>query len=269
MEVQEDGDRLRSCLLSTARFCQKSIFAVVNELKKFTQGVKIVMKQNEKFLNLVWSEKMDRHSIDHFPALSDQDNKLIQEARNLGWDSFYLSSEPTVTGVPRKDYDAKNTLRGAEEFFAKVARQGLSPEERTKSLKKFVLPKGTVLFHGTDSMVEFTKPNVPAWFAELDVYAQQWAGWGSVPQGGERRILSFVTNAPVALFDTSHIDDWLLLSTVLDTNDSTVGLARTLLEAGLPGWYGRAEVMLTDITILDYLGSDNVPADRLPFGRVG
>ncbi|MGY3582433.1 hypothetical protein ACVIGB_000643 [Bradyrhizobium sp. USDA 4341] len=116
----------------------------------------------------------------------------------------------------------------------------------------FVLPTGAQLFHGTDCAGEFLVPDGPAWFAFSRAEAARWAGWSeSVPTGrfkGDRRLFAFTTTLDLRLIDTRKIETWQRLCTELcgDPEAGTGTVAQCLREAGLVGWHGRTEVLLSD-----------------------
>jgi hypothetical protein len=127
------------------------------------------------------------------------------------------------------------------------------PRDRTVApLETTILPAGTALFHGTDCAGDFSVPDGPAWFAFTLEKATEWAGWSDqAPEGrtkGERRVLSFRLAADAELPDTRDSADWRRLSRALCGDDEAgVGeVADGAAAAGLPGWRGRAEVMLVD-----------------------
>lgn len=116
----------------------------------------------------------------------------------------------------------------------------------------FVLPAGTLLFHGSDCDGDFLIPDGPAWFAFTKPKAAEWAGWSeSVPPGrskGDKRVLALKSIADVKLIDTRKLQTWQKLCVDLcgDAEAGTGTVAYRAREASLVGWYGRTEVLLTD-----------------------
>ena len=113
------------------------------------------------------------------------------------------------------------------------------------------IPAGTLLFHGTDCVGDFTIPDGPAWFAFSREKADYWSKIQStVPSGrtkGESRVLEFVVEKDVSPFDTEHYDDWVrMCEWFVGGSDATPHqLANALALHGHLGWYGREEILLT------------------------
>jgi hypothetical protein len=66
--------------------------------------------------------------------------------------------------------------------------------------------------------------------------------------------------APLHLVDTADIDDWMALGIVLldDYDPPIYGLADAALKAGLSGWYGAREVLVTDGGVLTHTRTEQV-----------
>jgi len=119
-------------------------------------------------------------------------------------------------------------------------------------MKTCILPAGTKLFHGTDCAGEFDIPDGPAWFCPTREGAEGWVDWSKeTPRGrkkGPGRVLGpLVVARDLILANTILLEDWRSLGEELlgDPDPLTGDLARAVVAAGLDGWAGRAEVMVS------------------------
>lgn len=135
--------------------------------------------------------------------------------------------------------------------------------------KTYTLAGGTVLHHGTASQCRFKAVDSPAWFALRWKIAAQWAGWQS-KQTGVRRVYSYVLGRDTVLRDTRSLADWRRLCAEVcggDQDPILYDAAAALKARRMPGWFGRAEVMLTDASVLTLLEVKLVGPDVIPYGR--
>lgn len=134
--------------------------------------------------------------------------------------------------------------------------------------KTKTLTAGTVLYHGTDALEEFLIPRGPAWFAWDWQSAAKWAGWGSKARG-QRRVIQARLTAPLEVQDTSICEDWreLCYRLIGDEDATPWNMAKAVAENDLGGWYGRAEILLVDVSLLEQVSVRNVPDDIVPWGR--
>ena len=112
------------------------------------------------------------------------------------------------------------------------------------------LPKGTLLFHGTNTAGKFTIPDGPAWFTLDHDSAKGWVGWGGVADNrkpGQERVLICRLNHDIELLDTSNRETWLKLAEAATGNpESGGGWVAEALCGAANGWRGRDEVMLCE-----------------------
>jgi hypothetical protein len=54
-------------------------------------------------------------------------------------------------------------------------------------MKQLRLPKGMLLYHGTDCEGVFAIPDGPCWFAFDRRTAKNWVGWSDLPPTGRER----------------------------------------------------------------------------------
>lgn len=110
------------------------------------------------------------------------------------------------------------------------------------------LKKGTLLYHGTDSRVDFKKIIGPAWLCRSLEKAKQWAGWSESGKwaGGPKRVLAYSLKRNMRLVNTTTIEQWQELFVALsDTPDPLIHqAAKAVAKADLNGWYGESEVMI-------------------------
>lgn len=112
-------------------------------------------------------------------------------------------------------------------------------------MKLVVLHPRCRLYHGTSRRKRFAVPRPPAWFAFTPEKAWFWAEWAH--DGGKPRVLEFEVARPVELPSTAAYADWLKLADAVGgDSDDQWDMAKAVKKAGLPGWYGLEEVLLTD-----------------------
>lgn len=115
---------------------------------------------------------------------------------------------------------------------------------------KRTLPKGTVLYHGTDSQEDFSLPTGDCvWFTLDPQKAKTWAGWASHPSRGPARVIECRTTQDLVLYDTTDETTYFELCFTLtgDPEHPHMAVARELEETGAQGWIsdGRdGEIML-------------------------
>lgn len=112
------------------------------------------------------------------------------------------------------------------------------------------MPPGILLYHGTTATSAFDVPRGPAWFVHNHGTAFDWAGWSlppPYPYGGIRRVIACVVIDVVTLVDTTNPTMWWKLCDIMggDPDASTYEVAGAMVRAGLDGWYGGAEVMIS------------------------
>lgn len=125
-----------------------------------------------------------------------------------------------------------------------------SPCGDLSGLPRRTIPAGTRLYHGTQTAGRFVLPDGPAWFTTAEDSAARWIGWARAPVGrrrGASRVLVAELTEAVALLDVVALGRWrhLALATAGDPEAGPGTMARVLRSAGIAGWYGRTEVLLT------------------------
>lgn len=118
-------------------------------------------------------------------------------------------------------------------------------------MDRTIIPKGTLLYHGTDCAGDFAIPDGPSWFTLGREDAVQWVGWSeSLPQGRNRgpgRVLVAETIDDIDLIDVIALKRWEAVATAIcdDAEATSYAVANAFLQNGISGWLGRNEVMLT------------------------
>ena len=110
------------------------------------------------------------------------------------------------------------------------------------------LDKGTRLFHGTDAPRSFRRfKRRAAWFTKNRTAAEEWVGLSEEGGGGKGRVLELVTLKPLRLVDTRNLRQWQALGMKLmgDDDPRMWDLAKAARQAGLDGWFGDKEVMIS------------------------
>lgn len=119
------------------------------------------------------------------------------------------------------------------------------------------LPKGTMLYHGTNTAGDFEIPDGPAWFAPTFELSRQWVGWASPPSNralGDGRIHEFEVIADIPdLIDIRVIphdmgQGWseFCEAATGEYDELGPGWVASALVGKCQGWQGREEIMLTE-----------------------
>jgi hypothetical protein len=138
------------------------------------------------------------------------------------------------------------------------------------TIPRFTLKAGTIIYHGTETRANIEKPRGPAWFTRSLVNAQKWAGWRtSDPDKGIRRVLAYRVTSDIELYDTRKAQNYYKVAALFDPeNEPEDASPWTVAEnlKGSGGWYGRDEVMLTDVSKLELMKSEPVPKTVKSYG---
>lgn len=147
----------------------------------------------------------------------------------------------------------------------------MTREALIAKLKRATLKAGMMLYHGTDRPENFTAPHTgPVWFCDTFDGAAPWAGWGSTDAGGERRVLCFRLKQDVAILDQVAYKDYMqsCITLIGDPDPLIMDIAREVVKSGCVGWLGKQEIMLGDMSLLEYVETKPVPPNIKPYGRV-
>lgn len=108
------------------------------------------------------------------------------------------------------------------------------------------LPKGSSLFHGTDT-TGFQIPRGPAWFVENKTKAREWAGWANYDPH-TKYVMKFATNQDLQLIDLDAVDDWVVFCKTITGIEDELPPKLVALElmGKCAGWYSVDEIMLTE-----------------------
>ena len=118
------------------------------------------------------------------------------------------------------------------------------------------LPKGTVLYHGTDRPPESWDPEtqpilLPAWFStEIDV-ARQYSEWKRSGQNGEAAVYRYVLKHDANLADISSLGEEM---DALYGNYTSDEIADWAIEAGFDGWFVKDEEVMLGYDMVEFEG---------------
>jgi hypothetical protein len=135
--------------------------------------------------------------------------------------------------------------------------------------KTEVLPKGTVLYHGTAQEFPGMDLSLPAWFSTSRSVAEHFQSWHGEDEG-KHRLLMFRATRPIRLpridgrEDLERMEDMFGLQTSYGAED----IVDSLSQSGLPGWViphnypDGDDILLAETDSIEFTGQEPEAADE-------
>jgi len=121
--------------------------------------------------------------------------------------------------------------------------RGILASDGSRNIRLSPIPKGTILYHGTNSDEEFDVPDGPAWFSTSQIVAEKFSAWHGDELSKNRRIIKYrVRNRiPKIVNIESNMDMEAIIRKIErweeELNEaSPTEIAETLCSAGYNGW---------------------------------